>query len=175
MIRFLTAFLTLASQAPGELDPEAGEFNLFLFCFLVIGLVTLVALVVIGIVVGIIVAVTGGAVVVSGAALSSSIAAAARRSPQTGLMWFVVQMSFAGGAVSGFAVGALYSYFNKLPVWNWPHSGLAALIGASTSAAIGWASVKLWIRIWRQLQQWWQQRGQLERSSQTTSFDIQKP
>jgi hypothetical protein len=61
--------LILAAQAPGELDPEAGEFNLFLFCFLVIGLVALAALAVIGIVVGIMVAVTGGAVVVSGAAL----------------------------------------------------------------------------------------------------------
>ena len=162
MIRFLTAFLTLASQAPGELDPEAGEFNLFLFSFLVIGLVAIAALAVIGIVVGIIVAVMGSAAVVSGAALSSSIAAAARRSPQTGLMWFVVQMSFAGGAVSGFAVGALYSSFHQLPVWNWPHSGLAALIGAGTSAAIGWAAVKLWLRIWRQLQQWWQQRGPFE-------------
>lgn len=162
MTRFLTAVLILAAQAPGELDPEAGEFNLFLFSFLVIGLVAIAALAVIGIVVGIIVAVMGSAAVVSGAALSSSIAAAARRSPQTGLMWFVVQMSFAGGAVSGFAVGALYSSFHQLPVWNWPHSGLAALIGAGTSAAIGWAAVKLWLRIWRQLQQWWQQRGPFE-------------
>ena len=162
MTRFLTAVLILAAQAPGELDPEAGEFNLFLFSFLVIGLVALAALAVIGIVVGIMVAVTGGAVVVSGAALSSSIAAAARRSPQTGLMWFVVQMSFAGGAVSGFAVGALYSSFHQLPVLNWTHSGLAALIGAGTSAAIGWISVKLWLRIWRQFQQWWQQRGSLK-------------
>jgi hypothetical protein len=160
--RFLTAVLILAAQAPGELDPEAGEFNLFLFSFLVIGLVALAALAVIGIVVGIMVAVTGGAVVVSGAALSSSIAAAARRSPQTGLMWFVVQMSFAGGAVSGFAVGALYSSFHQLPVLNWTHSGLAALIGAGTSAASGWISVKLWLRIWRQFQQWWQQRGSLK-------------
>jgi hypothetical protein len=160
--RFLIAVLILAAQAPGELDPEAGEFNLFLFSFLVIGLVALAALAVIGIVVGIMVAVTGGAVVVSGAALSSSIAAAARRSPQTGLMWFVVQMSFAGGAVSGFAVGALYSSFHQLPVLNWTHSGLAALIGAGTSAAIGWISVKLWLRIWRQFQQWWQQRGSLK-------------
>jgi hypothetical protein len=160
--RFLIAVLILAAQAPGELDPEAGEFNLFLFCFLVIGLVALAALAVIGIVVGIMVAVTGGAVVVSGAALSSSIAAAARRSPQTGLMWFVVQMSFAGGAMSGFAVGALYSSFHQLPVLNWTHSGLAALIGAGTSAAIGWISMKLWLRIWRQLQQWWQQRGSLK-------------
>ena len=162
MTRFLIAVLILAAQAPGELDPEAGEFNLFLFSFLVIGLVALAALAVIGIVVGIMVAVTGGAVVVSGAALSSSIAAAARRSPQTGLMWFVVQMSFAGGAVSGFAVGALYSSFHQLPVLNWTHSGLAALIGAGTSAAIGWISVKLWLRIWRQFQQWWQQRGSLK-------------
>jgi hypothetical protein len=160
--RFLTAVLILAAQAPGELDPEAGEFNLFLFCFLVIGLVALAALAVIGIVVGIIVAVMGGAAVVSGAALSSSIAAAARRNPQTGLMWFVVQMSCAGGAVSGFAVGALYSSFHQLPALNWTHSGLAALIGAGTSAAIGWTSVKLWTRIWRQLQQWWQQRGSLK-------------
>jgi MFS family permease len=163
--RFLTAVLILAAQAPGELDPEAGEYNLFLFCFLVIGLVALAALAalaVIGIVVGIMVAVTGGAMVVSGAALSSSIAAAARRSPQTGLMWFVVQMSFAGGAVSGFAVGALYSSFHQLPVLNWTHSGLAALIGAGTSAAIGWIPVKLWLRIWRQFQQWWQQRGSLK-------------
>ena len=162
MTRFLTAVLILAAQAPGELDPEAGEFNLFLFSFLVIGLVALAALAVIGIVVGIMVAVMGGAVIVSGAALSSSIAAAARRSPQTGLMWFVVQMSFAGGAVSGFAVGALYSSFHQLPVLNWTHSGLAALIGAGTSAAIGWISVKLWLRIWRQFQQWWQQRGSLK-------------
>jgi hypothetical protein len=81
------------------------EFNLFLFSFLVIGLVALAVLCVIGIIVGVFVVVTGGAAVVSGAALSSSIAAAVRRNPQTGLMWFVIQLSIAGGTVSGFAVG----------------------------------------------------------------------
>lgn len=174
MIQVLTALMTVAAQTAPDLDPEMGESNLFLFCFLVIGLVALVVLVVIGIAVGVVVVVTGGAAVVSGAALSSSIAAAVSRSPQTGLMWFVVQMSFVGGAVSGFGVGALYSYFHQMPVWNWQHSGQAALIGAATSTAIGWISVRLWFRIWSQLQQWWR-RVQLEKSSQNRSFDIQKP
>lgn len=165
MNQFLTALLTMAAQAPGELDPELGEFNLFLFGFAVIGLVAGAVLVVIGIVVGVFVVVTGGAAVVSGAALSSSIAAGIRRSPQTGLMWFVVQLSIAGGAVSGFAVGAAYSYLNNLPVWNWQHSGLAALVGACTGAAIGWISLKLWLRVWNLIQQWWRQRGRLEQAN----------
>lgn len=164
MTWLLITLTDLAAQAPGEFDPEAGEFNLFLFCFLVIGLVTIAVLVVIGIVVGIIVAVTGGAVVVSGAALSSSIAAAVHRSPQMGLVWFVIQLSIAGGALSGFAVGAIYSYLHELPVWNWQHSGLAVLIGACTSVAIGWISVKLWLHVWNQLHTWWRHRGALERS-----------
>lgn len=169
MIRFLTALATLAAQAPGELDHELGEFNLFLFCFLVIGLVALAVLCVIGIIVGIFVVVTGGAAVVSGAALSSSIAAAVRRNPQTGLMWFVIQLSLAGGTVSGFAVGAVYSYFHKMAVWNWQHTGLAALMGAGTSAAIGWISVKLWLLVWNQLQQWWRQRGQFKDANRSLS------
>ena len=169
MIRFLTALASLAAQAPGELDPEMGEFNLFLFCFLVIGLVALAALCVIGIIVGIFVLVTGGAAVVSGAALTSSIVAAVRKNPQTGLMWFVIQLSIAGGAVLGFAVGAIYSYLHQEDVWNWQHTGLAALIGACTSAAIGWISVKLWLRVWNQLHQWWRQRGQSEEANRSLS------
>ena len=169
MIRFLTALATLAAQAPDELDHELGEFNLFLFCFLVIGLVALAVLCVIGIIVGVFVVVTGGAAVVSGAALSSSIAAALRRNPQTGLMWFVIQLSIAGGTVSGFAVGAVYSYFHKMAVWNWQHTGLAALMGACTSAAIGWISVQLWLHVWNQLQQWWRQRGQSKEANRSLS------
>jgi len=163
MIRLLTVLHALAAQAPGEIDPEMGEFNVFLFCLLVIGLVAMAVLVVIGIVIGVIMAITGGAVVVSGAALSSTIAAAVRRSPQAGLLWFVVQLSIAGGALSGFAVGAIYSHWHELSVWNWQHSGLAALIGACTSAAIGWISVKLWLHVWNQLHTWWRHRGASER------------
>ncbi len=153
-----TAFITFALQTANELDPEMGEFNLFLFSFLVVGLVTLTVLVIIGIITGLALAITGSAVVLTGAALSSAIAATARRNPQTGLMWFVVQMSLAGGAMSGFAIGALYSHLHKLSVWNWHYSGLATLLGGSLSAGIGWISVKLWLRVWLQLVQWRQHR-----------------
>lgn len=150
--------ISQATQTVDELSPESDEFNLFLFSFLVIGLVSIAVLVAIGICLGLFLTIAGGAAVVSGAALTSAIAATKRQNPQTGLMWFVIQLSLAGGALSGFSIGAVYSHLHQLPVWNWSYSGLATLLGASLSAGIGWISVKLWLRVWIQLLQWWQHR-----------------
>ena len=175
MTRWLTFFLLVAPEASSGLDHELGEFNLFLFCFLVIGLIGMAVLIGAGIVTGVFVALTGGATVVSGVALSSSIAAAVSRSPLTGLKWFVIQMSMAGGAVSGFLIGAIYSHLHKMPLWNWQSSGLAALLGAVLSGGIGWTSLKLWLKVWHQLQQWWQRQTPLDSTNRGIPSDTANP
>lgn len=149
---------TLAAQAPGELDPEAGEFNLFLFMFLVIGIVALFVLALVGLIVGIVVATTGGFLVLSGAAFSSSLAAVLRKSPTVGFTLFVVQMAAVAGAILGGVTAALYDYYRSSLELNWNHIGLGCLAGGGASAALGWLSVRLWLGIWQQLQQWWRAR-----------------
>ena len=153
----------LVAQASTEIDPEAGEFNLFLFMLLVVFVVAIFVLAVIGFVVGFVIAATGGFLVISGAAVSSSVAAAVHKSPSFGFTIFVIQLSAVAGAILGALFGILYSYLNELPLLNLSYTGLAALVGFIVSALMGWMSVRLWLGICNQIQQWWISR----RSSKT--------
>lgn len=155
MTRLMTFLLLVAPEASSGLDHELGEFNLFLFCFLVVGLVGMAVQIGIGVVTGICMAAIGGGMVISSAALSALIAATASRNPWTGLKWFVVQLSLAGGALSGLVIGLIYSYLHGIPAWNWQCSGLSALLGAGVSAVIGWAALKFWLKAWNQIHQRW--------------------
>jgi hypothetical protein len=158
MILALTEISLLLAQTAGEIDPEAGEFNLFLFLLLVVAMVAFSILAVIGVLIALVIAATSGALVFTGAALSSAIVAAVRRSPSVGFILFVVQLSAVAGAILGGTVGMLYARSQGLPLFHGSWAGLGALIGATVLALMSWLSIKLWFGIWMQIRTWWTSR-----------------
>lgn len=146
----------LLAQAAQATDPEAGEFNLFLFGLLLIACVALFALVVVGVIIGLAVAVAVIVAIFSGAAISSLLLGFSQRSAKAGFTALIVQLTAAGGAILGASAGALYSHFNGLPLLNFAYTGSLFIGGAAGGALGGWMVARVWIWIATRFQAWFQ-------------------
>lgn len=159
---FLINACSFLTQAAQNTDPEAGEFNLFLFALLVIACVALFVLAVVGVLVGL--ALTAVAVVAlfSGAAISSILLGFSQRSAKAGFTALLIQLAAAGGAMLGAASGALWSHFAGLPLLNFTYTGSLLIGGAAGGALGGWMVAKVWIWIAGRIQEWFRSRSRPE-------------
>ncbi len=120
-----------------------------------LALLVAAAIVAIGLIVGLAAGIAAIMLFVSGAAFSSSLAGALRRSPSFGFTLFVIQMSAAAGAVLGAGAGLIISHIRQVEWMNVQYTGAGALTGLLLMALLGWATMRAWLEIWKRILRWW--------------------
>lgn len=140
-------------QVADEMDPEAGEFNVFLFCFLVVGLVTLCVLTVIGIIVGLVAAAAIAGVGMMGITANAIIVGLTCKSTRAGLTTLVLQFGAALGLMTGAATCLAIRWLQGSP----PFELVSILVCGASGAVLGtgftWISFKLITRIFEFLRE----------------------
>ncbi len=151
MIATLHSFLVLLMEAADDIDPEAGEFNLFLFCFLVAGLAALCILILIGIILGLFAfaAITGIGVasITANAVLSGLIC----RSPRIGLTVLTLQFGAVIGLIFGMASSVATRWLLSFPPFDLTSMVACGLLGAVLGAFIAWISLSLVVTCFKQV------------------------
>lgn len=137
------SLLPILLRAGEEIDPEAGEFNVFLFCLLLVALTAFCLLVVMGIVVGLLVAAAMAGAGFLGIMANAILSGLASRSPKVGVTVLILQF----GGLIGFIVGTASCVIVRWMLGTDPVDLVALLIcgtfGILLGGGMAWISFNL--------------------------------
>lgn len=154
MIARCLSVLPFLLQAADEIDPEAGEFNLFLFCLLVIALTAFCLLIAIGIVAGLLVAAAIAGVGFLGITSNAIISGLACKSPKVGLTVLTLQF----GGLVGLVVGTAFCVATRWVLNSDPFDLVALLVcgalGIALGASMAWLSLSLIVSVFRKIREY---------------------
>lgn len=153
MMENCLSLLPLLLQVSAEIDPEAGEFNLFLFCFVIVALAAFCLLIAIGILVGLVAAIAMAGAGLLGIVANAIISGLACKSPRVGVTVLTFQfgglIGLGAGLASCIAARWLLRYDPMDPVTLLLCGALGAVFGTGTA----WISLGLFVAVFRQIKE----------------------
>lgn len=138
-------------QAADDIDPEAGEFNLFLFCFLIAGVAALCILIVIGIIAGLLAFAAFTGIGVGSIAANAILAGLISKSPKVGLSAFILHFGAMLGLISGMALCFATRWLLSYTPFDFISLISCGILGAILGSFLAWISFSLLEACFRQI------------------------
>lgn len=167
--------LPILLQAGEEMDPEAGEFNVFLFCLLIVALTAFCLLVAIGIVVGLLVAAAMVGAGFLGIFANALISGLVCKSPRVGVTVLTLQF----GGLIGLTVGTASCLAARCLLTDNPVDLVPLLIcgafGMILGAGMAWVSLRLIVAAFTRIKEYYDLRSQTRRKSSAVLASTNSP